>query len=138
MSEKQTVPGFDIPIRELTEEEATRPLTLERFNEFHQEVGEDFVDQFGSINIHIFGGYILAKHPEWCVEILEICNDKYGEALSVEHLYVDKGLTEDDFYTDLAEFINLTVALKKRVNQVLIQVTEQFPGNKFDFLKLFF
>jgi len=71
---------------------------------------------------------MLAKHPDWCAEILEICNDNYGEALNIEHLYVDKGLTEDEFYTDLAEFINLTVALKKRVNQVLIQVAEQYNG----------
>ena len=29
---KETVDGFDIPLRELTEEEATREITIDRFD----------------------------------------------------------------------------------------------------------
>lgn len=126
--EIETIDGFDIIKRELTEEEATREITLERFSNFHIDVGEDFVDQFTSIDEKVLGGFLMAKRPEISHKIVNVLNDKYSEALTLEHLYSDE-LADDNndlFYTDLAEFINLTVHLKKRVNQVLIQVDEHY------------
>jgi len=41
---QETIVGFDIPKRELTEEEKNREITLDRFNEFHNKAGEDFCD----------------------------------------------------------------------------------------------
>ena len=76
-TEKETIPGFDIVKRELTEEEATREISLERFQEWHQEIGEDFVDQVAYIiNAKIFCGFLLAKYPLWNKEILENVNDQ--------------------------------------------------------------
>lgn len=34
---KETIEGFDILLRELTEEEALRPITLERIQSFHYD-----------------------------------------------------------------------------------------------------
>lgn len=126
--EVETIHGFDIPKRELTEEEATREVTLKRFQIFHHQVGEDFVDQFPYVNVKIFGGYMMAKHPDLSTEILKIVNNKWGEALGIKSL-IDKNYDDSDadkFYTELAEFINLTGNLKKMVNQVLIQVDEYY------------
>jgi len=123
--EVETINGFDIPKRELTEEEASREVTLERFQEWHHEVGEDFTDQFSNINEKILGGYLLAKYPHKAKEILFELNTKYAEAQNFQGIYEDD-LDGDKFYTDLAEFINLTESLKKRVNQVLIQVMEHY------------
>jgi hypothetical protein len=41
----ETITGFDIPKRKLTQEEKTREITFERFHNFHMEVCEDFLDQ---------------------------------------------------------------------------------------------
>jgi hypothetical protein len=126
--EVETIHGFDIPLRELTQEEATRKITLDRFNEFHNEAGEDFVDTYSQINHLILGGFLMAKHPNLSKEFLEVCNDKYGEALGLKHCYEDNFGDDggDMFYKDFSEFINLTVNLKKRVNQILIQVVEYY------------
>lgn len=127
MSEEiETIDGFDIPKRELTPEEAARPITKERIDEFHRLAGEDFCDQgIGNINVKILGGYLMAKYTHLSAEILDVCNDKHGEPLGILHLfYPDK----DIFYEELASFINLTVACKARVNQVLIQLAEHY-GN---------
>ena len=125
MTEVETIDGFDIPKRELTEEEATREITKERFDSFHVEAGEDFCDTCCStINVRILGGFLMAKHPNLSLEFLEVLNDKYAEALGLKSVYED----EDEFYTELAEFINLTVNLKARVNQILIQVDEYYGG----------
>jgi len=126
--EVETVYGFDIPKRELSEEEATREVTLERFQNFHRNAGEDFVDQFPHVNVKIFGGYMMAKHPELSAKLLQILNNKHSETLDIEHL-IDEEYDDnngDQFYTELAEFINLTGNLKKMVNQVLIQVDEYY------------
>ena len=125
---QETIDGFDIPKRELTEEEASRELSFERFDEWQMEVGEDFCDQVGGmINQNIFGGFLMAKHPEFSPGILKVLNNKYGEALGLltmfeEHFDIDEG--NKRFYTLLSEFANLTVNLKKNINQVLIQVLE--------------
>lgn len=123
--EIETIDGFDIPKRELTEEEASREITLERFQEWHSAVGEDFVDQFSGIDVKILGGYLIAKYPHKSKLILTELNTKYAEALGLQNIYEDDRCN-DKFYTDLAEFINLTEHLKKRVNQVLIQVIEYY------------
>ena len=129
--EKETIDGFDIEKRELTVEEASREVTFDRIQDFHYSAGEDFVDQFGTINHLILGGYLMGKHPEISTEILKECNNKYGEALGLKQIYIDN-FGEDDtkseelFYRDLCEFINLTTSLKKRVNQILIQVEEHY------------
>lgn len=122
MKEIETIHGFDIPKRQLTEEEFNMEVTLERFNEFHYEVGEDFCDQFEPFfNEKVLGGYLLCKYPEKAEEIIEIINEGFLTDFGSD-VYED----EDGFYTDLAEFINLTVHLKRRVNEVLIIIKEYY------------
>lgn len=125
----KTVNGFDIPLRKLTDEEKTRPVTWERFRDFHYAVGEDFLDQTGEGNVYIFAGWLLHKYPEHSADILRIVNKKYAEIQNFNELeflgYSDE-LDIDLLYCDFAEFVNLTGALKERVNQILIQVTEYY------------
>jgi hypothetical protein len=122
--EIETIDGFDILKRELTEEESTREITLERFQEWHCSAGEDFVDQYENINAQIFGGYLMCMYPNKSSIILNALNKKYPSVQSLKNIYENDD--DDKFYTDLASFINLTVALKKRVNQILIQVVEYY------------
>jgi len=127
--DQETINGFDIPKRELTQEEATREITLDRFNKFHTEAGEDFCDTCGSfINHRILGGYLIAKHPSISLQILGVLNNKYGDALELLQLYQEELEDEsgDLFYSELAEFANLTVGLRKNINQVLIQLAEHY------------
>lgn len=127
---QETIVGFDIPKRKLTEEEATRDITLERFNTFHSQAGEDFCDQCESfMNDKIIGGYFIVKFPNLSHEILHELNTGYG-IMSLVHL-IDENFDDCDetFYKTLAEFANLTEHLKKNINQVLIQVDEYY-GNK--------
>lgn len=130
--EIETIEGFDIPLRELTEEESLREITLERFQKFHHEAGEDFVDQVLSVNTDKiacqFMGFALAKHPGWNEELLSSCNKKNPYTQLVQDVYNDhdESMDGDLFYSDFAEFINLTVYTKKRVNQVLIQIEEHY------------
>lgn len=127
--EVETVNGFNIPLRELTPEEADLDITWKRFRSFHYAAGEDFLDQTDEGNALIFGGWLLHKYPQHCVDILEICNDRYPSVLDfsdLEFLSYDEEKDIDLLYVDFAEFCNLTQALKKRVNQVLIQVTEHY------------
>ena len=133
--EIETLDGFNIPLRELTEEEATRDITFDRFQEYHYSVGEDFVDQHESIvDYKVLGGWLLAKYPEHKVEICRVINDDLMPITQdFLHLYTEifEGEyyeTEYKFYTDFAEFLNLTGAAKKRVNQILIQVDEYYNG----------
>ena len=127
MSE-ETIHGFDIPKRELTKEEAERPITLERFNEWHSEVGEDFCDQVGHlISEKALAGFLAGKYPSRSYEIFDIVNEEYSEALSFQDFYgKSDGIDLDKFYTDLSEFINLTQHCKANVNQILIQVMEHY------------
>ncbi len=125
--EKETIHGFDIEKRELTEEEATRPITLERFTEFHHAAGEDFVDQCESIVNHlIWIGWCLHKYPEKSKDFLKVANHKYGGVQMTMELFENEDGEDDAFYTDFAEFLNQTESAKKRVNQILIQVTEYY------------
>jgi RNA polymerase subunit RPABC4/transcription elongation factor Spt4 len=130
----EQIPGFDIDIRILSREEKTRDITLERFNEFHYLVGEDFCDTCGhTVNGQIFAGYIMGIHPEWSSEILKKCNTKHGpEPLSMMYVYIDMLDIDDEekkcdvFYTDFSNFINLTSYLKERINMILIRVEEEY------------
>ena len=126
---QETIIGFDIQKRELTTEESNKEITLERFNDFHYEAGEDFCDTCSSFMNHlIIGGYLIAKHPELSLEILKSCNDKNGDVLGLIEVYeVELGDESNDiFYKDLSEFANLTKGLKRNINQILIQVAEYY------------
>ena len=128
---EETVTGFDIPLRELTKEESEREITLERFRRFHYDVGEDFIDCTGIGSELIFGGYLLHKYPEKSSQILDIINEK-GKFLEITSFCEVDGLGYDEkedidmVYQDFADFCNLTVHLKKRVNQVLTQLVEYY------------
>lgn len=109
---------------ELTSEQATMSITKERFDIYHQKVGEDFCDQEGSIvNVKVLGGFLIAKNPELTLEILDVLNSQYGDALGLCDIYVehfeDAGF--DMFYSLFAELADLTIILKKRINEVFIQ-----------------
>lgn len=124
-----TVNGFDIPLREMTEEELNREVTWERFREFHYAAGEDFLDQTGEGNEKVFGGWLLHKYPNHSAEILDVVNSTFGSCLDfreIEPLDYDEEKDIDKLYIDFAEFTNQTVAQKHRVNTVLIIVTEHY------------
>jgi hypothetical protein len=133
MEEQETIEGFNIPLRELTLEESLRPITLARFNDFHYEVGEDFIDQIGSVNTariaFIFAGFAIAKHPDWSIDLLDQCNRSSVYIQLIKDVYAENTSDsdqDDTFYSEFAEFLNLTIETKKRVNQVLIQVEEYY------------
>jgi hypothetical protein len=122
----ETIPGFDIPKRELTKEEAEREITLERFQEWHHEVGEDFMDQVGYLfNAKVYGGYLMHKYPHKASELLKIINK--GEMLDYQDTY-ENDEDGDQHYSDIAEFLNLTEIAKKNANQILIQLVEYYKG----------
>lgn len=127
MTGKETIEGFSIEKRDLTEEEANRDITLERFQEFHIEAGEDFLDYVPCINHLIFSGWLIAKYPAKSKEILVKAQEKYAGMHNLTDLYEDDP-DQDKFYTDVAEFLNLTEKAKKRANQVLIQVIEYYKS----------
>lgn len=125
----ENVHGHTIPRRLLTESESTRKVTLDRFDNYHHAVGEDFVDQHEVFfNERFVAGYILCKYPDWNKELIDAINQKYSSVGTILEVYKEK--IEDDetsintFYSDLSEFINLTVQTKEKVNQVLIQLEE--------------
>jgi hypothetical protein len=125
--EKETITGFNIEKRKLTQEEMNREITLDRFDEFHVKAGEDFCDTVGHlINSKILCGFLIAKQPQISHQLLNEINQD-GDALSLLHIYEDLLVEGDDeFYSDLAEFANLTTHLKARLNQILIQVAEHY------------
>ena len=115
--------------RELTEEEAAREITLERFNDYHDDAGEDWWDQEGSmISKDFFLGYLLGRFPEKYQKVLEMVNDKYQDAADVFGELYEEEIC-DEFYTILADFINLTVNTKKKINEVLINTYEYYNKN---------
>lgn len=101
----------------------TDKVTWEMFRDYHYSVGEDFFDQNSNINHLIFGGYLLAKYPQYSKEILEVCNSKYGECQNyrdeIEPLGYDEEKDIDYIYVEFAEFCNLTEHLKDRVIKAL-------------------
>ena len=112
--------------RELTEEEVAREITLERFDDYHADAGEDWWDDNGGIiNKNFFLGYLLARFPESYDKILEVANDKDKDVPDVfGELYEEEVC--DLFYQTLADFLNLTVNTKKKVNEVLINTYEYY------------
>ena len=123
--EKETIDGFDIEKRELTDEEKSRDITLDVINEFHYNAGEDLLDQVGYlIKPHVLGGYLMHKRLNIAKVLIKAINE--GDALSLKHAYEKNDLTDDEFYSDFREFINLTTDAKARFNQVLIQVNEYY------------
>jgi len=129
--EQKYIDGFTIPFRELTDKESLRLITLERFQNFHEDVGEDFIDQIGCVNTTkvalIFTGFVMAKHPDWNLKLLEYVNASNPYTQLVQDVYRDFSDQNDDlFYTEFAEFLNLTFGLRKEVNQILIQVNEYY------------
>ena len=129
--EKETIEGFSITKRELTKEEAERDITLERFQKYHNSVGEDFIDYVGSVNTKKmalqFGGFAMAKRPEIAKEIINTLNDSNIYLQLVQEVYEEFYQGEgNEFYEDFAEFLNNTKYSKERVNQVLIQVEEYY------------
>jgi hypothetical protein len=125
----ETISGFDIPKRELTQEEKTREITFERFKSFHLEAGEDFLDQccLDKQSEKVFLGFLLAKRPDLNVEILKAVNS-YIDSELYEAIGGEEDHDCEKFYTLLAEFANLTTGLKERINQILIQVEEHYNG----------
>lgn len=132
---KETINGFDIPLRKLTEEESSREITIERIRDFHYEAGEDFLDTtnegYGNSAI-IFGGWLLHKYPEHSEIILNHLNENQRniDILCFGELdFLDGYVKEEDInliYFEFVEFTNQTVHMKKRVNQVLIQLKEYY------------
>lgn len=93
-------------------------ITLENFDAYHNEIGEDFCDQNSHIIDHkILGGYIIGKHPEMASDILKSLNNKYCDANELRNTFSEfiGSETDDEFYTLFAEFINLTTYLKTNV-----------------------
>lgn len=129
MSNAKTVEGFDIPFRELTDVEKNSEVTLERFQDWHYAVGEDFCDQVGGINGLILGGWLMAEYPSKSLEILSVLN-REGARCNAQPL-MDLSMYENDddgdqFYSDFARFVNLTGNLKRRTNEILTIVTEYY------------
>lgn len=124
----ETIPGFNIEKRELTEEEKSREITFERFQNFHMDAGEDFLDQcsLDDKTEKVFLGFLLAKRPDLKAKILEIINSSYIDSELYEAIGGEEDTDCEQFYTLLAEFANLTTGLKERINQILIQVDEYY------------
>lgn len=115
MSEKETISGFDIEKRELTDEEKIRDITIDRIRDFHYAAGEDFLDYFSDINVDVFTGFLIAGYPEHSKEILSICNkenDNYSlEPNSYKEIEIFDFNEEEDIdnlYFPFVKFVNLT------------------------------
>ena len=128
---QQTIEGFGIVKRELTEEEKQRPITLDRIQDFHMQAGEDFLDCVDSLNhkniARQFGGFAMAKRPELAEEIISTCNEDPLYTQMIQDIYDCKYEGEgNEFYEDFAEFLNFTKLSKEKANQVLIQMDENY------------
>lgn len=104
--------------------ELLQEVTCERIRDWEHEAGESFLDQTGYIIPHLpLAGFFMAKYPEKASDLIqEVINNKYGEAMSVEHVIVSEFSEENynKFFDTLCEYINLTVNTKIRVNYALI------------------
>lgn len=128
-TEVETIDGFDIPLRELTVEEANKEITFDRIQSFHYDAGEDYLDtcSLDKQAEKIFLGFLMAKRPDLSKDILSVANGGYIDS-EFYTLFEQEGdkYDSDTFYILFAEFANLTGNLKKRINQVLIQVDEYY------------
>ena len=136
--EQETINGWYIPKRELTEEEKTRPITFERFQEWHSYAQEDFLENSGSCDHKLFAGWLLHKYPQHFDAICKVMNEageyfEINSLLQSEHLDLYDQLDENgryiedsSIYKDYAEFVNQTTHLKARDNEVLILLVEYY------------
>ena len=93
-------------------------LTFEDIDKFHKEIGEDFFDQFnlnGNI-LECFKGFLLAKFPKKCKEILEVKDGvEFDEIEGFEYN------SKHNVYKYFVEFCNLTVYTKNRVQAFIYE-----------------
>lgn len=126
----KTVYGFSIPLRELTEEEKTRDITIERIRDFHYDAGEDYLDCCDTCDPQAFGLWLLNKYPDHQDDIKEILKDRFLEVNTFNSELDMYGFDNDEdidtIYFDYCEYVNTTTALKERDNQILIQVAEYY------------
>lgn len=139
MNEEKTVDGYDIPLRELTNEEASRAVTVDRIQKYYYAAGESFIDTHESIiDAKLFAGWLACENKQLALQIWKCSNEggKYGPCLnSLMNIMEEKyGHWDGDndttgwykFYQAFSNFVNTTVITKKRVNQVLIQICEYY------------
>ena len=92
-------------------------INIKRFNKYHYEIGEDFIDQTGLVDFKIFGGWLLHKYPEKSEIILSILEDKFnGDSFCYEDIY-DSPDSYDLLYTDISEFANQIPSLSIKINK---------------------
>jgi hypothetical protein len=116
--------------RDLTQEEQERKITIRRFNKFHNTAQEDFLDVHPENGLlKVFGGFLLYKYRHISDQILLVCNRVGGETTGFMELDGFDPSENDRFYTEFAEFCNLTVATKARVNAALILTEEHYDNN---------
>lgn len=126
-----SVPGLMIPMLALTEEEKSMKITIDRINEYHYQIGEDFLEysQDYLLDRYVFGGYLIAKYPEKSLEIIEIMNDECYEVHNFAELFpYNENLDLEEHYIHVCDFANLTVNTKERFNEVLISVKEHYKN----------
>ncbi len=101
--EDSTVHGFDIPLRQLTNEEKNRDLTIDRIREFHYAAGEDFLDQVCTINMVGFVNFLLKTHPNLSKEILKVINKALNRNLHPLKAtdFTDEIVDNEEFRKDL-------------------------------------
>lgn len=118
---------MDKPKREFTPEELGQEITLERINEYHGEVGEDFADQQTIGSPLMFAGFLLAKFPDKAKRIIELANE-HPDIHCFQEIFGEEGTNEesDTFYAIYAEYINHTEYSKAEVNKVLILAKEHY------------
>lgn len=118
-------PWLTIPMLVLTEEEKALEITTERISEYHNIIGEDFLEYSSTyiINRFVFGGYLIGKFPEKASEIIEIVNSPYYELINFYEIFpFDDEIDQEGLYQHVIEFANLTVNTKARFNEILISV----------------
>jgi hypothetical protein len=95
------------------------PITLDRFDDYHQRVGEDFCDQGGATDYAAILGYCMAKRPDIREALAEETRDGF-EALTILQVYEDNFEDGNDlFYGDLAECANQMPQMRKYINEAL-------------------
>ena len=128
VGDNETIDGFNILKRTLTEEEQSRDLTFDRIDRFNSVTGEDYLDicSLDTQAEKIFLGFLIAKNPKLSKEILKVANTGYIDC-DFYALFSNNNdeCQSDDFYRLFCDFVNCTQGLKARVNQVLIQVDEK-------------
>lgn len=130
-TEQETIDGFTIAKRDLTEEESSRDLTPERIRAFETTVGESFIDTYDHLfNAHAIVGFLMARHPDKASELLAVINTKYPTLNDLNDIFVSDWNEEDHckMLQDICDFINLTVKTKARMNSNLIIVAEHYKS----------